>query len=458
MKVIVCGAGQVGFNIAKQLAAEQNDVTVVDQSPQLIRRIGDSLDVQGIVGYASYPDILDRAGANDADMIIAVTQNDEVNMVACQVAHSLFSLPTKVARVRNQSYLQAQWRNLFSRDHMPIDVIISPEIEVGRAVLRRLDLPGSVESVPFVDERVQLVGVDLDDRCPVVNTPLRQLTELFPDLGIVIVGLVRNDKLIVPHGDDQMLIGDQVYFTAATEYVSRALQLFGHEEQKARRIILLGAGNIGLFVARELENSHRSVRVKLIEYNKDKAEYAADQLSRTAVLHGDGLDQEILREANVAETEAVVALTDDDEVNILSSVLAKQSGCERTITLINNSDYSTLMRTLGIDTFIDPRATTVSKILQHVRKGRIKALHSLLDGAAEVIEAEALETATLVGKPLREADIPSGIIIGAVARDDTIIIPRGDTVIRPGDRVVIFAIAAQVKTVEQMFRVSLEYF
>ena len=458
MKVIVCGAGQVGFNIAKQLAAEHNDVTVIDHSPDLIRKISDTLDVQGMVGHASHPDVLERAGASDADMIIAVTQNDEVNMVACQVAHSLFNLPMKVARIRTQNYLHPQWLNLFSRDHLPIDVIISPEVEVGRAVLRRLAMPGAFEAAPFADDRVMLIGTLLEENCPVVNTPLRQLTDLFPDLNIIIAGGVRDEKLFVPRGDDQLRVGDQAFFITAQENVRRALDIFGHEEKPARRVIILGAGNIGMFVAKELEQKHSTVRVKLIEYNKDRAEMAADKLSQTVVLHGDGLDLEILREANIAETETIVAVTDDDEVNILSSVLAKQGGCQRAIALINNPGYGPLMRSLGIDVFIDPRAMTVSKILQHVRRGRIRGLYSLYNGAAEVLEAEALETATVIGKPLNEAEIPRGIMIGAIVRGDQVIVPRGNTVIRTGDRVVILTLANMVRKVEQMFRVSLEYF
>ena len=458
MKVIVCGAGQVGFNIAKQLSAEHNDVTVIDHNADLIRKVCDTLDVRGMVGHASHPAMLEQAGSADADMLIAVTQNDEVNMVACQVAHALFNLPLKVARIRAQDYLQTQWLDLFSREHLPIDVIISPEIEVGRAVLRRLALPGAFESVPFAEDRVKLIGTRLEENCPVVNTPLRQLTELFPELGIVIVAVVRDGKLFVPTGDDQMRVGDQAYFIVAQENAQRCLEIFGHEERAARRMIILGAGNVGIYVARELARQQASVRVKIIDYRKERAEAAADRLPRAVVLHGDALDIDILREANVAEAETVVAVTDDDEVNILASVLAKQGGCQRAITLVNNPGYAPVMHSLGIDVFIDPRATTVSKILQHVRRGRIRGLYSLYNGVAEVLEAEALETATVIGKPLRDAGIPRGIMIGAIVRDDEVIIPRGDTVIRTRDRVVILALADMVKKVEQMFRVSLEYF
>jgi trk system potassium uptake protein len=458
VKVIVCGAGQVGFNIAKQLAAEHNDVTVIDHNAELIRKISDTLDVRGMVGHASHPTVLEQAGSADADMLIAVTQNDEVNMVACQVAHALFNLPLKVARIRAQDYLRTQWLDLFSREHLPIDVIISPEIEVGRAVLRRLALPGAFESVPFAEDRVKLIGTRLEENCPVVNTPLRQLTELFPELGIVIVAVVRDGKLFVPTGDDQMRVGDQAYFIVAQENAQRCLEIFGHEERAARRMIILGAGNVGIYVARELARQQSSVRLKIIDHRKERAEAAADQLPRAVVLHGDALDIDILREANVEESETVVAVTDDDEVNILASVLAKQGGCQRAITLVNSPGYAPVMHSLGIDVFIDPRATTVSKILQHVRRGRIRGLYSLYNGRAEVLEAEALETATVIGKPLREAGIPRGVMIGAIVRDDEVIIPRGGTIIRTRDRVVILALADMVKKVEQMFRVSLEYF
>ncbi|MCZ6466959.1 MAG: Trk system potassium transporter TrkA, partial [Alphaproteobacteria bacterium] len=230
MKVIVCGAGQVGFNIARHLALEKNDVTVIDQSPELIRKVTDTLDVQGVIGHASHPNVLEQAGAADADMIIAVTYADEVNMMACQVAHSIFDVPTKIARVRHQSYLEPVWANLFSRDNMPIDVIISPEIEVARAVTRRLEVPGAFEMISLADDKVKLLGVRCEDTCPLVNTPLRQLTQLFPDLNIVIVGLMREDRRIVPKGDDQMLPGDEVYFVVDSDQVARAMSAFGHEE------------------------------------------------------------------------------------------------------------------------------------------------------------------------------------------------------------------------------------
>ena len=458
MKVIVCGAGQVGFNIARHLALEKNDVTVIDQSPELIRKVTDTLDVQGVIGHASHPDVLEKTGAADADMIIAVTYADEVNMMACQVAHSIFDVPTKIARVRHQSYLDPVWANLFSRDNMPIDVIISPEIEVARAVTRRLEVPGTFEMISLADGKVKLLGVRCEDTCPLVNTPLRQLTQLFPDLNIVIVGLMREDRPIVPTGDDQMLPGDEVYFVVDSDQVPRAMSAFGHEETAARRLLIFGGGNIGLFLAQEIENDHPWVNAKIIEANAERAELVAGQLKSTVVIQGDVLDPEILAEANVSATDTVVAVTNDDETNILASLLARRYGCRRLITLINKPTYEPLINTLGIDVVVSPRNITVSTILQHVRRGRIHSVHTLREGFGELIEAEALETSPLVGTPLREVDLPGGVLLGAIVRDGKMISPRGDTVVRARDRIVLFAAEEAIRKVETLFSVQLEYF
>ncbi|MFN3075745.1 MAG: Trk system potassium transporter TrkA [Alphaproteobacteria bacterium] len=458
MKVIICGAGQVGFNIARYLAGENNDLTVIDQRPELIRSISDTLDVQAMVGYASHPNVLEQAGAEDADMLVAVTHVDEVNMVACQVAHSLFEVPTKIARVRHQSYLQPIWSNLFSRDNMPIDVIISPEIEVARAVTRRLQVPGAIDVIPMVGDKVRLIGVRCTERTPLVHTPLRQLTVLFPDLHIVVVTIVRQDRAMVPTGDDLMLPGDEVYFVIDTAQTDRAMSAFGHEESEARRILICGGGNIGLFLAQQLEAEYPLVSAKAIEIDKTRAEFVAKTLSHTVVLHGDVLDPEILEEAGVSQVETVVAVTNDDETNILSSLLAKRYGCQRAITLINKLTYNPLVSTLGVDVVVNPRSITVSKILQHVRRGRIHAVHSLHEGFGELIEAAAMETSSLVGTPLKDIRLPSGVILGAIVRDGKVITPRGTTVVQAKDRVVLFAVASAVKHVEKMFSVRLEYF
>ncbi|MCW8862022.1 MAG: Trk system potassium transporter TrkA, partial [Rhodospirillales bacterium] len=373
MKVIVCGAGQVGSNIARYLGMEDNDVTVIDTRPELVRKLTDSLDVQGVVGHASHPDVLEQAGAGDADMFIAVTYADEVNMVACQVAHSLFHVPTKIARIRHQSYLNPMWGDLFSRDHLPIDVIISPEIEVARAVTRRLSVPGAFEMIPLVGDKVKLLGVRCDENCPLVNTPLRQLTQLFPDLNIVIIGLVRDGKAIVPTSDDQMLEGDEVYFVVDSQHVTRTMVAFGHEESEARRLIVFGGGNIGLFLGLELERDYPWVNTKIIEADAERAELIAKALPNSTIIHGDVLDPDILEEANITAADTVVSVTNDDETNILSSLLAKQTGQsrQRVITLVNKGTYENLVTTLGIDVVVNPRAITVSTILQHVRRGRI---------------------------------------------------------------------------------------
>ncbi len=458
MKVIICGAGQVGYGIAERLSAEGNDVSVIDNSPSLVQAIRDQLDVRGFVGHGSQPDVLQNAGAEDADMIIAVTLYDEVNMVACQVAHSLFNVPTKVARVRAQNYLQPQFGDLFSREHMPIDVIISPEIEVGEMVLRRIALPGATDAVQFADGQIAMIAIECLEDCPVIDTPLGQLSELFPDLSAVVTGIWRSGSLFVPRSNDAMMVGDLAYVVARNDKVRRTLSIFGHEESTASRIVIVGGGNIGLYVAKAIEERQSAARVKIVEHSRDRAVSIADELERTVVLHGSALDQQILIEADIENADLMVALTNDDQVNILSSVMAKRLGCASNMTLLNNTSYYEFTKTLGIDAHLNPRSVTISKILQHVRRGRIRGVHSIQNGAAEIIEAEALETSTLVGTPLREIDLPDGIRIGAIYRDGKVSMPDGDTVIKAKDRIVIFARADRVKQVEQMFRVSLEFF
>ncbi|MDA1307970.1 MAG: Trk system potassium transporter TrkA [Proteobacteria bacterium] len=458
MKVVICGAGQVGTSIAQHLASENNDVTVIDQDASLVQRISETLDVRSIQGLASQPNILEQAGAKDADMLIAVTFSDEVNMVACQVGHSLFNIPTKIARVRQQEYLKPIWGDLYSRDNMPIDVIISPEREVARAIGRQLQVPGAFDVVPMADGLIRVVGVRCDEDCPIINTPMRQLTQLFPDLNIVIVGIIRNDKGIVPKSDDQMLAGDQVYFICDIAHLSRAMASFGYEEEEGRSVIIAGGGNIGLTLAEEIELEHAGVRAKVIEFDKERAKYVAQTLDHTMVLNGDILDLEILEEANVSETETFVAVSNDDEVNIIGSLLAKRAGAKRTVALINKHSYAPLVTTLGIDAVINPRVITVSSILQHVRRGRIRGIYSVREDFGEVIEAEALETSPLVGKPLRDAKLPPGVIIGAILRGETVIVPRGATVINAHDRVVLFATYEAVKKVEKLFAVRLDFF
>ena len=458
MRVIICGAGQVGYGIAERLAAEQNDVSVIDTSPELIRTIRDQLDVRGFVGHGAHPDVLELAGAQQADMFIAVTLYDEVNMTACQVAHSLFNIPTKIARIRAQSYLQPHYQNLFSRENLPIDVIISPEIEVGEMVLRRIAIPGATDVVRFADDKVAMVAIECLEECPVINTPLSQLSDLFPDLPSTVVGVWRNNRLFIPHSADQLVAGDLAYVVTTKDQVRRTLGLFGHEETEALRIVIGGGGNIGLYVAKALEARQSRTKVKIIEDSRERAIAIADKLRRTVVLHGSALDQKLLLEADIQDADLMVALTNNDQVNILSSVMAKRLGCKSNLALINNPTYHDFTRTLGIDAHVNPRSVTISRVLQHVRRGRIRAVHSVQRGTAEIIEAEALETSPLVGAPLRDLSLPDGMRLGMIYRDGVAIKPNGSTLIRPKDRVIIFAMDSAVRQVEQMFRVSLEFF
>ncbi|EHK54984.1 Trk system potassium transporter TrkA [Allomesorhizobium alhagi] len=458
MRIIICGAGQVGYGIAERLAAEKNDISIIDTSPELIQAVRDSLDVRGFVGHGAHPDVLEKAGAQQADMIIAVTLYDEVNIVACEVAHALFNVPMKVARIRSQSYLQPHYQDLFSRDHLPIDVIISPELEVGEMVLRRIALPGATDVVRFAENKIAMVAIECLEDCPVINTPLAQLSELFPDLPATVVGVTRNGKLFIPRSADQLVAGDLAYVVTTKDQVRRTLGLFGHEEQEATRIVIAGGGNIGLFVAKTIEKRQNRTKVKMIEHGRERAVAIADELRRTVVLNGSALDQKLLLEADIQEADLMIALTNNDQVNILSSVMAKRLGCKSNLALINNSSYLDITKSVGIDATVNPGTVTVSRILQHVRRGRIRAVHSIQRGAAEIIEAEALETSPLVGPFLRELDLPDGMRIGAVYRDGEVIKPSGSLRIKPKDRVVIFALAHAVKQVEQMFRVSLEFF
>lgn len=458
MKILICGAGQVGYGIAERLSAEMNDVSVIDSSPGLINNIQDRLDVRGYVGHGAHPDVLARAGADQADMIIGVTLYDEVNMVACQVAHSLFNVPTKIARIRAQNYRQPHWQNLFSHEHMPIDVIISPEIEVGDVILRRIAMPGAQDVVSFLGDEVAMVAIECDEDCPVVDTPLSQLTELFPDLNAVVCGVYREGKMIIPKSMDQILLGDVAYVIAERDQVRRTLSIFGKNQSESRRIIIAGGGNIGLYLAQQIEERLPAARVKVIENDRKTAIRMADGLDRTVVLHGNALDEQLLSEAGAGNGDLMVTITNDDQVNILSSVMARKLGCRTNLVLLNNPGYHSFTKSLGIDDYINPRSITISRVLQHVRRGRILGVYSLQNGAAEIVEAEASDASPLVGRPLRELELPDGIRIGAILHHGEIIRPSGDSVIKSGDKVVILALNDAVSQVEQMFRASMEFF
>ena len=458
MRFVICGAGQVGYSIASYLSGEENDVTVIDNNPKMINQINNELDVNGILGHASNPEVLQSAGAAEADMIITVTHSDEVNMVACQVAHSLFSVPKKIARVRDQSYLDPAWSNLFSRAHMPIDVIISPEIVVAQDIYQRLSVPGTTFVIPLADHLVHIAGVICGENCPLLNTPVEQLAKLFPDLAFKVLTILRNNKPIMPEGSDQIMEGDEVYFVSKTRHLQRVLAAFGHEEKEARSIVIAGGGNIGYNLAKLLKQSGRDSYVKIIERNEERAAFLSENLEGVIVLQGDGLDKEILEEASIETTETLVAITNDDESNILGSLLAKQYGCERVITLVNNKSYSPLIAPLGIDVMISPRSTIVAGIMQHVRRGRIKGLHNLRDGFAEVMEAEVSESTNLANKKICDLGLPEEAVVAAIIRDDEAIIPDEDDVIRNGDTMIVMALQGNSQILERIFSVQVDLF
>ena len=458
MKVIICGAGQVGWQIARQLSGEKNDVTIVDVNPDLVRRATESLDVQGVAGFASYPEVLAKAGARDADLIIAATYSDEVNMITCQVAHSVFGVTRKIARLRAQEYLKPAYADLYRENHLPIDVVISPEFEVAEAALQRLAAPATFDTEIFMNGKAQLLGLALSVDCPVLNTPLRQLDGLFPTLRAIVVGVRRDGRLFAPDANDQLYANDNAYIFVHSEDVNRALEIFGKKTKKQERLIIIGGGNVGLAVARALEARSDRVRVKIIEKSRERAEFAADALERTIVLNGDGMDLEILNEAAIDKADVLLAVTDDDKTNILAAVRAKQLGCPMAIALVNDPTLAPLMGPLDIDAYINPRATTVSSILRHIRHGKVRAIYSVGDGEAEMIEAQVLSTSPLSGRLVREVEFPEGVLVGAVMKGDKVVKPTGDLRIDAGDVIALFAMASDVAEVERLLQVSIDFF
>ena len=458
MKVIICGAGQVGWQIARHLAGEKNDVTIIDSDQELVSRATDTLDVAGVSGFASYPNVLNNAGAEDADMIIAATHSDEVNMVTCQVAHSIFDIPRKIARLRSQSYLDAIYADLYRRDHLPIDVVISPELEVAEAALKRLSSPNAFESETFLNNQAQLLGLHIDENCPVVNTPLRQLTDLFSTLRVIVVGVRRRGVLFAPNAGDQLFCSDEVYLMCHSNDVNRTLDVFGKLQGEQNRIILIGGGNVGLRIAKSLEESENRVRAKIIEKNRSRAELAASSLERTIVLNGDGLDSGLLEEANVSKTDTILAVTDDDKTNMLAAVRAKSRGCKKAIALINDPTMSPLMEPLGIDAYINPRSTTVSSILRHIRHGKVKNVYSIGDAEAEVIEAQVMSTSPISGSRISDIDFPEGVIVGGILKNGEMVKPVSQSKIEEGDIIALFVLSKDIPEVERLLQVTIDYF
>jgi len=461
MNIIICGAGRVGFTIAKLLSEQGHSITVIDQSSEDIQKINDTLDVKAIVGKGTYPTILEKANAADADMIIAVTRNDEINMLICQIAYSIFNIQKKIARIRSQDYLNPKFTRVYNKENLPIDVIISPEIEIAKSIQRKLEAPGALDSVPFSDNKIRLLEILIKDNCKLINHKLNELTKKYPQLDANIIAIIRNDKTFIPKKTDQIKCDDKIYVIINSTQMAETLHAFGHEEKISKKILIIGGGNIGFNLAKNLEESLDSVRVKIVEKNKERAEYLANNLNNTIIINGDGLDEEALAEANLGEAETVLALTNDDEDNLMVSILVekfakdqKEIDDKRTMALINKPNYSLLQSSLKIDDLIDPRMHTVSSILKHIHKGTIENAYSISNGEYEVIEAEIIETSELINKEIKDSNLPDEIRIGAVLRDKKIIIPRSDFIFKKDDSVVFIAKNDSISIVENLFRLS----
>lgn len=457
MRVIICGAGRVGQGIARRLAQENHDIVMIDQDARLIDKVQTELDVRGVQGHAGHPDVLRGAGADGCELIIAVTYFDEINMVICQVADTLFNIPTKIARVRAQQYLEPAWRQLFSREGLGIDLVISPEVEVGDAILQRFKTPGALMSVNFGRGDVQLVGVEVLPDSPVLDTALDQIQGLFPSLSARVVGISRAGHVFAPRGNDHLKVGDTAYVAVLKSQANRLNSIFNRPDTEMRKVVVVGGGNVGLYVARGLEKQS-DVRVRVIEADMAQAEKAVSDLNRTIVIHGDGLTRSILEESDATYADLVIATTHDDKANILISRLAKQMGAKRALALVNAPELANLAREMKVDAVLDPKALTVSRILMKMRRGRILALQSLEDGAAEIAEGVTLETSPLIGKSLGYDDLPKGITAAAILRDGEIIFAGPDVAPRANDHVLLFYEQVMTSKVEQFFRVSADFF
>ena len=461
MNIIICGAGRVGFTIAKILSEQGHSITVIDQSSEDIQKIDETLDVKSIVGKATYPSILEKANATDADMIIAVTRNDEINMLICQIAFSIFNVQKKIARIRSQDYLNPKFTKVYNKENLPIDVIISPEIEIAKSLQRKLEAPGALDNVPFADNKIRLLEILINEKCSLKEIKLNELTKKFPKLNANIMGVIREGKFIILKKNDIMIQNDKAYVIINASQMKDTLNAFGHNEKISNKILIIGGGNIGFNLAKNLEESFDSTRVKIIEKDKERAELIASELNDTIVINGDALDEEVLMEANIDEVQTVLALTNDDEDNLMVSVLVEKFAKDksdlsekRTMALINKPNYSLLQSSLKIDDFIDPRLNTVSSILKHIHKGSIENAYSILNGEYEIIEAEIIETSELINKELKNSNLPDEIRIGAILREEEVIIPRSNFIFKKEDVVVLLAKKNFLHIVENMFRLS----
>ncbi len=454
MKIIIVGAGEVGFHIASRLARENKDVVVIDNDGTAIRRVSDNIDVQTIIGSGSSPVILEEAGIRNAEILLAVTNHDETNLVACLVADMLSPTTKKLARLRDADF--DNYHESF-RDNAPhIDTVINPEIEVVKTIERLMSVPGAVDVGEFADGRVKLIGIRLEEDTPLAGIRLIDLPQKMNPPRPLIASIMRDDQLIIPMGKDKLLPGDLIYFISREEHLLDTLKNFNKRAEPVRRVLIIGGGRIGTRLAQLLEK--KSIYTKIIERSPDRCTKLADALNRVVVLCGDGSDQALLSEENVKDIDVVVTLTNDEETNILSSLLAKRMGARKTITKISKFSYFPLMLTIGIEQVVDPRLSAINTILQHIRQGKVLSAVSIKGEEAEVIEAVALETSDVVGKPIKNISFPKGSLVTALLRNGDVIIPSGETVIHPGDRVVIFARQEAIPKIEKILAVKLEYF
>jgi trk system potassium uptake protein len=457
MHVLICGAGRVGQGIARRLAREKHEITIIDENQELVDQVSIDLDVRGIVGHAAHPDVLKQARAADCEMIIAVTHFDEINMVICQIAQTLFSVPFKIARVRDQSYLDPAWKTIFSRDGLPVDMVISPETEVGDAILQRFRTPGTILSASFASGKIKLVGFELADKNPLIDMPVDQMSGVFPDLSARVIGIGRGAEVHAPRGRDVLKPGDRAYIAVLDAHAERLTSIFNRDQSRLDHVLIVGGGNVGLHVAKVLERESH-IRVRLIERSAERANKAVAQVKRSIVIQGDGLNPAILEEGGVERADFVIAITDDDKTNLLISNLAKRAGAKRALALINAPELARLAPDMRVDTVLDPRALTVSQVLLRMRRGRILGLQSLEDGMAEVAEGITLETSSLIGKPLGYDDLPEGITAAGIVRGNQVIMAGPEVIVRPEDHLIVFYQADMVRSVEKFFRVNPDFF
>ncbi|MFH1950751.1 MAG: Trk system potassium transporter TrkA [Pseudomonadota bacterium] len=452
MKIIIVGAGEVGFHIARRLSEESQDVVLIDKDPQQIKRVGENLDVHAFLGSGTSPRILKDAGVIDADMLVAATDIDEINLMACLVAKFLNPYLLKVARVRNEEYLQEG--ELFWKDLLGIDHVINPQSEMVNTIQNVMEVPGASEVIDFVGGRVKLIGFFIAKDSPFAGHKLLSFGEL---RGRILVGaIVRGDQVLIPHGEDVILAGDLVYVVARNTELSQTLEFLDIKQETSRRVIIVGGGRTGAALAKRMDRA--KISAKIIEKDSDKCAGLSETLEHVIVINGDGTDKGLLEEENIGDVDFLVAVTGDEASNILMSLLAKGLGAKKTVTRVSKLSYIPLMSAIGIDTVVSPRLSAVRAILQHIRPGKIISVAPLKGELAEAIEAEALETSDIVNIPLSKVKMPKGAIVGAIVREDKIIIPRGDSVIKPKDHLIIFALQAVIPKLEKLLTVKLEYF